>query len=84
MDNCVWTQVFVDELAMSQWERVIKQAYIHGYLHLHDQTIVYELRFWVGTMLCLVVKPFGSKMLEAMAKGSLIIMKYCLHRSVDK
>ena len=83
MRNCVRTKIAVDFLAvLGKRESIVKQADVQRYLHLHYQTVVYELCLWVGAILCFVDEPVVSVLLEAFAKGSLSIMSYSLHWSV--
>ena len=82
MDSRVGTQLFVDVLSVCQWESVIEQADIQSYLHLHDQTIVNELRLWVRAVLFNEIEPSISVFLEAVAESGLGVMGYSLDRGV--
>ena len=67
---------------MCQWESVVEKADVQSYLHLHDQTVVYELRLWVRAILCKVIEPSISVFLKAVAEGGLSVMSHGLDWSV--
>ena len=82
VDSRVWTKLLVNMLTVCQWESVVEQADVQSYLHLHDQTVVYEFSFWVRAILCNVIEPSISVFLKAVAEGGLSVMGHGLDWSV--